>query len=117
MAKKTKGAFDSWIDSFINTNGVQGITGALMNAAFRDLSDSIFWGERREERNVVMNKAGTAVVFSTPMTNDQYTLIVRTHDTSGDYIEWRIDPALMTAAGFTVVPASDGFISYHAISF
>jgi len=117
MAKKTKAAYDSWVDSFINTNGVQGITGALMNTALIDLSDSIFFGERREGKGEVIAAVGTVIVFATPMTTDQYVVLVRPYDSLGDFIEWKVDPTLMTANGFTIVPAADGLLDYHAVSF
>jgi hypothetical protein len=115
--KKTKGTLITWTNTNVNTNGIQAITGAILNQLFLDLYESIFFGTKAEARNVAISDAGTDITFATAFpAGATYKLLIRAYDTAGDEVACTIDPALQTVAGFHIVPATDGILDYVAIS-
>lgn len=118
--KKTKGAIITWTNANINTNYIQGITGALLNQAFLDLYESIFFGTKAEDKNVTIlynGGAGTNITFAIALpTGSVPTVLTRSYDANGDGVAVTIDPALVTNTGFNAVPAIDGKIDYVAIT-
>jgi len=117
--KKTKGALITWIDAYINTNGTNAITGALLNQAFNDIIESILFGTEEGENNIAVaynGGAGTTVTFPDPLPSANYRLVVRIYDANGDGIDATIDPALETANGFHILPVADGLIDYRTLT-
>jgi hypothetical protein len=115
--KKTKAALISQLNANINTNGIQAITGAVLNTFFNDLIESIFFGTKQEARHVAVSTAGSVITFpeSFPAAAT-YKLIVRCYDANGDSVDAQIDPDLQEITHFHILPAADGFIDYVAIT-
>jgi len=115
--KKTKGALITWLDTYIDTNGVQSITGAILNTFLNDLIESIFFGTYQAARNVAISDTGTTVTFDTAFpTGATYKLLIRCYDAAGDEVICTIDPALQTITNFHILPATDAILDYVAIS-
>ena len=114
MAKKNKTQWVSFVNTNINTNGTQAITGALLNEALIDLADSIFFSEIKREKEIAISTAGTTVTFDAPYTAGTfYALGVRCYDALGNPIDVKITS--ISESGFDVLPPVDGFIDYSAI--
>jgi len=116
MAKLAKSAWDAYVNAEITTNGVQHITGAIMNKALRDLSDSILWGDYVISKNNVISATGSTIVFPAPLANNNYTLVCRTFDATGQAVGYTVDPLSMSITGFHITPAVDGLLDYIVIT-
>ena len=115
--KKTKGALITWLDTYIKTNGVQAITGAILNQFLNDLIESIFFGTKQEGRGVAVAAAGATISFATAFpAGATYKLLIRVYDANGDAVDATIDPAQQTVNGFHIKPSTDAILDYVAIT-
>ena len=106
--KKTKGALITWTNTYVNTNGTQAITGAILNQQILDLYESILFGTKAEARNVAISSSGATITFPTAFpAGATYKLFTRVHDAAGDEVVCTINPALMTITGFHILPSTD----------
>jgi len=113
--------FLTWLNTYINTNGVRSITGALINTALVALTNYIR-AEKRIERAVVVtentsniitfkDRGGTADPF--PELTVYAICGVRVYDADGNNIHYQI--TAQTNAGFTIVVVADGFLDYECV--
>jgi len=111
--------FITWINTNINTNGIRGITGALLNTAFINLIAFVRAEKRTDKGIEVIESASNVITFcnrsdaADPFPNDTtYGLILRCYDADGNNIDYTVFD--MTVDGFKITPAADGFIDYLA---
>jgi len=113
--------FLTWLNTYINTNGVRSITGALINTALVALTNYIR-AEKRIERAVAVtentsniitfkNRGGTADPF--PELTVYAICGVRVYDADGNNIDYKVFD--MTVDGFKITPAADGFLDYECV--
>src|SRR3990167_4888104 len=119
MAIKSKADLKVWLDANINTNGVNAITGAIMNTFLTDVVDS-FVNSITDSLKIVTNvyrsgtkaitTAVTTVTFSSPMPAATYDVIIE--DPNG--VGWK-DITDKTVNSFKITGLSSGVITYFVI--
>lgn len=113
MAYKTQAQWKADLDLNIDANGVQAITGTILNGNQTDQGDSIYWGQKRQARRIsILSVQITFITFDDPMLNEFYQLQIRCYDSNGNNIDYQITNELAT--GFSIQPATDGFVDYFA---
>lgn len=115
--KMTNAAFQTWVNTYITTNGSQDITGAILNEAFSNILLSVLFADIRRDRRVPLTgSTSNTVLFPTPFpAGTEYTLICIQRDFLGDNVGTTILPTNQTVTGFTAAPANNCIIDYVAI--
>jgi hypothetical protein len=113
--------FITWLNTNVNTNGIRGITGAIMNTALVTITNYVR-AEKRMERAVVVNdNTSNIITFKNrslavdPFPNDTVYAIcgVRVYDADGNNIDYQI--ISQDVDGFTISVAADGFLDYECV--
>lgn len=115
MAKKTKAQLQTDINSAINANGTQAITGPVLNQILIDITDSVpVIQVEAEYRKEVSINISNEITFPTAFGTDiAYALNVRCYDSLDSPIEFEIVETAIDNFKITVV--RNGFIDYSAI--
>jgi len=112
MARTDIQTWQSYVNANIKTNGVKAITGAIMNKALIDISDSVMWGMAQQGYQVVISTSPLVITFPVPFDSANYTLLIRAYDGAGDPVDYMISNVLATS--FTVTGAVSGLIDWRA---
>ena len=122
MSIITKSAFDTLIDSTINTNGVKSITGQELNTVLHHIADTLLWAEQRRDRAVALTTAANPneVTFkdvsgaSSAFGAGTLVLIagVRCYDASGNNVDFNITD--VAVGGFSISVAANCSMDYVA---
>ena len=118
-----KAGFESYINTNINTNGINSITGAYLNQALTYIMNMVLWWEKRMgigqalttgSTNTVTFKdeAGTLDPFTTGST--VYIQVGRCYDASGNNVDYNITNA--TINGFDIIVPFNCTIDYYAVA-
>ena len=123
MAETTLTAFKAYLTASVNTNGVNSITGAILNTAFNYIADTLLWAPQRRAQAVegraisandiyFVNDAGD----NSPFAADTKVIMagVRCYDTSGNNVDFQI--TAVDNEKFTIEVADDCSIDYVATS-
>jgi hypothetical protein len=113
--RRTYTTFKAYIDSYINTNGTQAITGLIMNTALTDLAYSILFADVRKAKATAITAGANTITFSSAIAADTYTLVLRAYDADGNPIDVAVDSDSYTVNGFTLTAATAGRLDYAAI--
>jgi hypothetical protein len=114
MAEMTNQAFESWVDSNINTNGTRAITGALLNEALTNISNSLYFALTKTKAEQVNEHMSNIITFDVPFSaGSTYQLIVRAFDSNGNNVDYQIISQDVT--GFVVAVSVDCTIHYFTI--
>lgn len=115
-AKQTNAEFLTWINSNINTNGTQAITGDSLNTAFQNIYFSILFAQI-ERRFQVACTAGAprSIAFDNAMPSADYSVTWVVRDSGGNPVAVKVNPALQTAVGFYVEVSHNSIIDFTAI--
>lgn len=121
MAQILLAGWDSFIDTYINTNGANSITGALLNQALHYISDTLLWAKQRRAKGLVVASGANTVTFkddagvADPFNSNDYVALpgIRVYDASGNNIDFQVTS--LTYTGFTLTSADAGFVDYVAV--
>ena len=114
-SKMTASQFKTWIDTNVNTNGSQGITGAILNEALSNLVLSIpFLQVEAEYRHAVSTGVSNVITFPTTFpAATTYALNVRCYDSADSPVEFEVIATAIDT--FTITCVKNAFIDYSAI--
>jgi hypothetical protein len=123
MAVTTLSAFQSFIDTNINTNGVNSITGALLNQALNYISDTLLWAEQRRGYAVEITARSNDVYYTDdaddndPFVTDTKVALagLRCYDGDGNNVDYQV--TAVDHEKFTIEPADDAYIDYVAVAY
>ena len=116
--RMTNAEWTTWVDNNITTNGVGGITGAVLNEGLKILGLSVLPFTQKEYGSSVSLSTGISnlVTFNTSFPSGAtYTLLWRCRDSSGNDVVPTIEESNQTIAGFTVVVSKACNLDYIAI--
>jgi hypothetical protein len=113
--------FITWVNTYINTNGVRAITGAILNEGLIALANFVRSEIRIDMGVPVSGSASNIITFvnrndvADPFPPDtNYSIpAVRVYDEKGNNIDYKI--ISQTINGFTIQVAEDGFLDYLAV--
>lgn len=113
MAKKTKAQLQTDINSAINANGTQAITGPVLNQILIDITDSVPVIQVEAEYRVgVSVGVSNIITFPTAFAEPDQSLQVRCYDSVDSPIEFEIIARAVDS--FTMTVVKNGFIDYIA---
>ena len=112
MAKTDITTWKAYVNANINTNGVNAITGAIMNKALIDICDSVIWGMAQQGFELAVTTSPLVVTFPVAFDSADYTLLIRAYDGAGNPIDYMISNVLATS--FTITGAVSGLIDWRA---
>ena len=124
MAVTTLSGFQAFVNTNINTNGVNSITGALLNQAINYIADTLLWAEQRRGRAEEIESGRTNDVLyvndagdSNPFVSDTKVALagIRCYDSGGNNVDYQI--TAVDHEKFTIEPADDAYIDYVAIAY
>lgn len=117
--KMTNAQIDVWLDANINTNGANGISGALLNEALKNFTQSTLFALLERKRNhAVTTGAPRSIVFDNAFpVGTVYNLIWRCKDSSGNDVAATVPVAGQTVSGFLITVTKDCVIDFTAIEY
>lgn len=115
--KQTNAEAITWFNTNVNTNGIQGITGAILNEGFNNLVYSVLLADTRRGRNISLTAGVSNVItFDTPFAAGAvYTIIPFVRDSSGNRIDETVVITNQTITQFTCALSVTGKLDYVAL--
>jgi len=110
---KSKAELKADINAKITANGIQAITGTMLNGILIDMVDSSLFAIMQQGIDIALTTTATAVVFPAAMSSADYSLGIMAFDGLGNPIDYAITNKLDT--GFTIQGAVSGTFNWKAM--